>query len=395
MILTSYIQWTIVVYIGAGVVFHIIGSIWESGILRPKHRKLPTVSIIIPAYFSSKTIAKCLRSAIEADYPKKETIVINDSDDETPSICRRYGISCVQNSSRLGKSKALSKGIELAKGEIIFLLDSDTIIDRNAIKECVSWFSDKSVAAVQLRYIPQNSHSLISGLTYLEHYFTMSFFKSSMFCGTILGFRGCAMAIRRSSIHAVGGWKETMAEDLHMCAKLVKAGYRVQYEPRALARTMEPESMGELAKQRTRWGKGAIFTFLSHYSLYLKSPQFFIYIFPYIMALVALLDVFILEPHLYFSSVSIVSDTSEDFTFSIASIIARLFAGVFGPLGLASMIYIGVLVYPEKGKMMELALLPLYILFYVPFITAFYAKGIISGLVDKKKEKTELNLDEW
>ncbi len=383
MILTPYMQWTILIFIGAGAVFHIIGSRWESGMLKPKQRKMPTVSIIIPAYFSSKTIAKCLKSAIEADYPEKEIIVINDSDDETPSICRRHGIRCVQNLRRLGKSKALDKGIEMTKGEIVFLLDSDTIIDRNAIKECASWFSDKRVAAVQPRYIPQNSHSLIGSLTYLEHYFTMSFFKSSMFCGTILGFRGCAMAIRRSSIHAVGGWKETMAEDLHMCAKLVKAGYRVQYEPRALARTMEPESMGELAKQRTRWGKGAVFTFLSHYSLYLKSPQFFIYMFPYIVALAALPDVFILEPHLYFSSVS------------IASVIAKLFAGVFGPLGLASMIYIAILIYREKAKMKEMTLLPLYILFYTPFITAFYTKGIISGLMDKKKGKTELNLDEW
>lgn len=179
----------------------------------------------------------------------------------------------------------------------------------------------------------------------------------------------------------MGGWKETIAEDLDMSARLVRRGYIIQYEPEAEAKTMEPGSLRALAKQKARWGKAAIFAFLAHRSLYLGNPQFYIYLFPYMMGLLALSG-FLLQPHLYVPAFA-------------ANALASLAVNVFIPLGLAGAVHVAVLIHPEKRRMREMMLLAPYIIFYLPFITFFYVKGIASGLLDKRKGKDELSLKDW
>lgn len=112
----------------------------------------PMISIIIPAYNEEKVIANTIESVLEIDYPKKEVIVVDDgSKDSTLQIAKRYERDNVKvlHKENGGKATALNYGIAFAKGEIIAVLDADTVAGRSSLKEVAKVFEDDSnIAAV-------------------------------------------------------------------------------------------------------------------------------------------------------------------------------------------------------------------------------------------------------
>lgn len=87
------------------------------------------VSVVIPAYNSSATLARALDSAISQTVPPFETIVVDDcSADDTVAIAQRYadrGVRVLPLATRSGAAGARNEGIKAARGELIAFLDSD------------------------------------------------------------------------------------------------------------------------------------------------------------------------------------------------------------------------------------------------------------------------------
>ena len=70
---------------------------------------------------------------------------------------------------------------------------------------------------------------------------------------------GAVGAWRRAALDAVGGYPEdTLAEDQDLTIAIQRAGWRVTYDPRAVAWTEAPETFRALAKQRYRWAFGTL-----------------------------------------------------------------------------------------------------------------------------------------
>ena len=118
------------------------------------------VSCIIPAYNEEKSITTTLNTIIPLlNWDLFEIIVINDcSNDQTQDILNSYPVQknlhLIHNTNNLGKSTTVSRGIELAKGDYILLLDADllhltkqNIID--LIAPIKSWKSGSSIAFIK------------------------------------------------------------------------------------------------------------------------------------------------------------------------------------------------------------------------------------------------------
>lgn len=115
----------------------------------------PLVSIIIPTYNSEKTLANCLESIKNQDYPEeKMEIIIADggSIDKTLEIAKKYSNKIFHNPLKTGEAgKAV--GVKHAKGEIIALIDSDNILpDENWLKRMVEPFEDEGIAGTEPLY---------------------------------------------------------------------------------------------------------------------------------------------------------------------------------------------------------------------------------------------------
>lgn len=104
----------------------------------------PLVSIIIPVFNTVKYINACLDSVLEQTYPNIEIIVIDDgSTDGSSEVLQEYAgehsnIIIYMHQKNQGLSAARNTGMELAKGEYIYFLDSDDLIDSSMMSTLVT-----------------------------------------------------------------------------------------------------------------------------------------------------------------------------------------------------------------------------------------------------------------
>ncbi|MCK9312128.1 MAG: glycosyltransferase family 2 protein [Bacteroidales bacterium] len=95
------------------------------------------LSVILICHNSSNDIKPCLNSLMEActSYDYEILAVDNGSTDNSASLLQPYGphLRLIRNSSNLGVAKARNSALKEAKGDIIWILDIDTIVNKEAL----------------------------------------------------------------------------------------------------------------------------------------------------------------------------------------------------------------------------------------------------------------------
>jgi cellulose synthase/poly-beta-1,6-N-acetylglucosamine synthase-like glycosyltransferase len=124
----------------------------------------------------------------------------------------------------------------------------------------VRWFDDRRVGAVAGNAKVGNRVNLVTRWQAGE-YITAQNLERRALAGfdAMTVVPGAVGAWRRAALDAVGGYPEdTRAEDQDLPIAIQRAGWRVTYDPRAIAWTEAPESFRALAKQRFRWAFGTL-----------------------------------------------------------------------------------------------------------------------------------------
>src|SRR5688572_16904079 len=108
------------------------------------------ISIITATYNSSKTVRDTLESIRSQLYPHVEHLVIDGSStDETLQIVSQFSnVAKVVSEKDEGIYDAMNKGIRIASGEVIGILNSDDVyVDNKVLDEVAAIFADESVDA--------------------------------------------------------------------------------------------------------------------------------------------------------------------------------------------------------------------------------------------------------
>lgn len=98
------------------------------------------VSIIVPVYNVEKYLAECIDSLLAQDFDALEIICVEDcSTDDSLKILREYArrnkqISIICHSNNMGLSVARNTGLEVARGKYVLFVDSDDVLEKNAVK---------------------------------------------------------------------------------------------------------------------------------------------------------------------------------------------------------------------------------------------------------------------
>ena len=246
--------------------------------LQPDLKNYPKVSIIVPAYNEEIVIKKTLESMIETHYPRKEIIFVDDgSKDGTLEIAKEFKNQItILHKNNGGKASALNYALVYAKGEIIVIVDADTIIGRNSIKEIVKGFEvNKNVAAVAGNIKVRNRVNWITKCQALEYLTGIQVIRRAFDTfGSITVVPGALGAFKKSCILGTGSYgKETIVEDFDQTIKLLKAGLITQGSVKAVAYTEAPSTLKDFTNQRKRWYRGNI-QVLKRHSDALTNPRF-------------------------------------------------------------------------------------------------------------------------
>ena len=104
-------------------------------------QKLPTVTVITPAYNQAEFLRDTIESVLEQDYPHIEFVVLDDgSTDDTPKILAEYGNRFRwETHANMGQTATINKGWSMTSGEIITWLNSDDTYLPGAVSTAVEY----------------------------------------------------------------------------------------------------------------------------------------------------------------------------------------------------------------------------------------------------------------
>src|SRR5437016_8502110 len=227
----------------------------------------PFVSIIVPAYNEAEVIQSSLSSLLELRYPYYEIIAVDDvSTDGTYEKMKEfegnhYGVNVsVFRKENSGKADALNYGIRRSKAQVVVCMDSDSRLTPEALRYAVYHFRDPNVGAVAGNVKVINRHNIWTKLQALEYIEGLNIVrKAQAFWRSVNVIPGPIGIFRRSAIEGTGGYdSDTFAEDFDMTVKILADGWKINYEPKAVAFTEAPEELLDVIKQRYRWSRGIL-----------------------------------------------------------------------------------------------------------------------------------------
>ena len=125
----------------------------------------PSVSIIILNYNSGSLLLQCIESIFKSDYGDYEIIVIdNASKDNSHKKCKEKfpHIVLIENKENLGYCEGNNLGIKRSRGDFLVILNPDTIVDKNWLKELISAYHHFGEGLYQPKLLSLDGNSEIN-----------------------------------------------------------------------------------------------------------------------------------------------------------------------------------------------------------------------------------------
>jgi poly-beta-1,6-N-acetyl-D-glucosamine synthase len=228
-------------------------------------QKLPplrlTTSAIVAGHNEAGSIRACLES-IEVD----QIIVVDDGSTDgmwgVIEQLRAEGRVHVAFRLPIRSSKITAINLALTKctGEIIFIIDADTMLEPGAIAAALPYFADPAVGAVSCDLkVANEDATLTTRVQAIEYAIAITMGRQVTDALNLMpNVSGAFGAFRHSALLQVGGLDMEVAEDAALTMKLRQAGYRIRFAPEAVARTNVPATLTGLTLQRFRWDAGLI-----------------------------------------------------------------------------------------------------------------------------------------
>ena len=226
--------------------------------------RLPPVTLIIATYNEEDTIEAKLANCDELDYPRHllEIIVVSDgSTDGTDEILRRSsGIVFIEADGHFGKPHQLNRALAKARGEIVVFSDARQIYRPDALRMLVRRFADPRVGVVSgeliLRDPGAGKHSGGEpGAGAAEHIglywrYEKLLRNAESRVDSTLGATGAIYAIRRELAAPIPD--DTILDDIEIPLQAFRKGYRVVFEPEAVAYDRPSTDIGAEFRRKVR-----------------------------------------------------------------------------------------------------------------------------------------------
>jgi len=215
-----------------------------------------SISVIIPTHNAERTLEKCLCSVIQAFPHEKEVIVVDDgSTDQTSKIASNFPVKLLQFDENKGVSAAKNYGLAKATGDIVAFLDSDCVVEQNYFVELSLALEN---AGCNLGGVGGVIHPLENNI--ISDSFQVRFLGNSPSDDTKIRETDClggAAAYLKELLLKFDGFDTNFrgGEDLDLCIRIRKAGYKLLVVPSARCHHLHPNSLGQLAKKWFRYGQ--------------------------------------------------------------------------------------------------------------------------------------------
>lgn len=270
----------------------------------------PPVTIVVPAYNEQLSIVQSVKALFRLRYSQLEVVVVNDgSKDNTLELLKQSCMLVPDDTVRLsnisastvrgtyrsqihpnlividkensGKADSLNVGIDYASNDLICAVDSDSVLDDEALLAIAVPFIEDPLTVASGGTIQiangstiKNSRVLQTEMPklWIERVQIVEYIRS-FFCGRVgldslrstLVISGAFGIFKKEAIVAVGGYKiSSLGEDMDLVVRLHryhrenKIPYSIVFLPDPVCWTEAPSDVKTLYKQRKRWQVGLL-----------------------------------------------------------------------------------------------------------------------------------------
>jgi len=373
-----------------GSMVHNYQKYFEKYELDISDNELPTYSILLPVRHEGKNVLKSLLTSIyDLDYPKDRLdvkLIIDADDVETIGIGKElndefdFDLIIVPETSIKSKPISCNYALDFVEGKFVTIYDAEDRPERYQLKKAVECFcklgEEYICLQASLNYY-NKYHNFITYCFSIEYSMWFDFtIRAIPKFASFFPLGGTSNHFKTAALLEIGKWDGyNVTEDAEIAIRIVKAGYRIS----CLNSITEEECVITIPawiRQRTRWIKGFMQTFIEHsvfkkpiavetnveFKLVMKIGIFNIMIF--IVFIAFSFWFFLSTLMLLFDGVILRQNQHTPFVyFNIIS----LFIMIYG-----SLIFI-VIKNKIKPRIMYLIFFPMYwILHYVAMCTALY-----------------------
>jgi cellulose synthase/poly-beta-1,6-N-acetylglucosamine synthase-like glycosyltransferase len=236
----------------------------------PGSPMVPSVTVLVAARNEGAVAEHLLASLSKLDYPADRlsfVFVCDGCTDDTATAFRRWAegraeAHVVELAVHVGKAAALNKGLELADGDVVVVIDADLRPRSDFLHELVPPFADEHVAAAAAFLRPANADDNVvtryAAVTSWVHQLITSAGKDRLGLNPpTLG----AAAYRRRAIEAIGGFPIVPAGvDVAASRRLTRQGWRTRFVPAAVVENTVVSEGVDYWRQHIRWARGVFRT---------------------------------------------------------------------------------------------------------------------------------------
>jgi len=251
-------------FVGYGVILAILVKFKKKKANLPelKDADLPPVTLLVAAYNEEDIIEDKIKNSLALNYPKdklKVAFVTDGSSDGTNQIIEKYPKTELYfEAPRNGKISAVNRVMPLIETAYTVFTDANVMINPDGLRKMINHFQDANIAAVSgEKTILKEEEDSASGTGEGFYWKYESFLKrKDSEYNTMVGSAGELFAIRTHLYEPVD--KNTLIEDFVITMQLAAQGYKVAYEPGALAMETSSATMADEKKRKVRISAGGI-----------------------------------------------------------------------------------------------------------------------------------------
>ena len=241
----------------------------------------PGVTIVIPCFNEEEWISRTIFSCVDQDYPVDELEIIvvddcstdrsfeivNETLDQLYQEAERFKtkerIKCIKLEKNAGKREAMAAGIRISSKELITVVDSDSFLEPDAIRNLVQPFFDPKIHGVSGRTDVANIYTnAITKLQAVRYFIAFRIMKAAeSYFNAVLCLSGPLSCYRKETVlenmddwlnQKFLGQKATFGDDRALTHMILKKHHTV-YQDTAICSTIVPYEQKVFLRQQMRW----------------------------------------------------------------------------------------------------------------------------------------------
>ncbi|SHF41756.1 Glycosyltransferase, catalytic subunit of cellulose synthase and poly-beta-1,6-N-acetylglucosamine synthase [Bacteroides luti] len=254
-------------YLGYGIVLYLLVKTKElfskqKAKALPAKENLPEVTLFITAFNEEAVVKDKMDNCRALDYPNDKLKIVwvtDGSNDNTNELLKAYAeVTVLFQPKRQGKTAALNRGMRFISSPIVIFTDANTMINREAIMEITSEFSDSKVGCVagEKRIAAKEKDGAAGGGEgiYWKYESALKALDSRLY--SAVGAAGELFAIRKELFEEME--RDTLLDDFILSLRIAQKGYKIAYCDKAYAIESASANMNEEEKRKVRIAAGGL-----------------------------------------------------------------------------------------------------------------------------------------